>query len=67
MAHLKFKNKVKELRLKRGLSQSELGKLVGVTKWMIIALEHNKAGPSEETAKAISQVFKLPVNEIFYV
>lgn len=67
MPNLKAKNKIKELRLKRGLSQSELAKLVGVTKWMIIALEQGESGPSERTAEAISKVFKAPVNEIFYI
>ena len=41
--------KLKEFRLKKGLTQEQMAKLVGISKSMYEKLEYNQARPSLET------------------
>ena len=45
-SHLKLKNKIRELRKERGLSQSELAKLAGTTQNTISSLETGQYSPT---------------------
>lgn len=52
---------VKELRLSRGLTQEELGAMIGVEQPAISALERDAEKASEAHAQAIFQVLEEPV------
>ncbi len=58
-------NKIKELRLERGMTQEELAGGCGVTRQTIIAVEKNKYIPSLELAFKMSLIFKHPIEKIF--
>jgi putative transcriptional regulator len=60
-----MKNRMRELRAKRGLSQAELGGRVGVSRQAINLVENGKHGPSLSLAFAIARVLGLRVDEIF--
>ena len=63
-----MKNLVKEARLERQLSQTELAKLSGVSRATIIALEANKCKEYKvETLRKISKALKKAVTEIFFL
>ena len=47
------------------MSQQTLAEKVGVTRQTIIAIEKDKYSPSLEVAFKISNVFKIPLEEVF--
>ena len=47
------------------MSQQTLSDKVGVTRQTILAIEKNKYSPSLEVAFKISNVFKVPLEEVF--
>jgi len=57
--------RLKELRTKRGLSQTELGKLVGVTPSSISQVESNLIFPSLPALFKMSEVLSVQVNYFF--
>ena len=58
-------NRIKELRAKDNLTQSDLAKLVEVRRETIVFLEKGKYNPSLKLAYDISKVFKLNIEEVF--
>jgi len=60
-----MKNRMRELRGERGISQAELGGRVGVSRQAINLVENGKHDPSLSLAFAIARVFGLRVDEIF--
>ena len=50
---------LKELRLKRGLTQRELAELVGRDRSIITKIENGTTRPSVNTAKALGKVLKV--------
>lgn len=59
-------NQVKTLRFLTGeMTQSELGRRVGVTRQTIAAIETGKYSPTLETAYRIADVFGRPITEVF--
>ncbi len=60
-----MKNRMRELRGERGLSQAELGGRVGVSRQAINLVENGKHDPSLSLAFAIARVLELRVDEIF--
>lgn len=60
-----MKNKLKELRESLGLTQEQLGELVGTSRQAINAIETEKYEPSIWLAYDISQVFNSSIEEIF--
>ncbi|MBB4824202.1 putative transcriptional regulator [Sporosarcina luteola] len=60
-----IKNRVKELRARFHFTQGELADKVGVTRQTIVALEKGSYIPSLLLAMNISEVFELPIGEIF--
>ena len=54
--------RIKQLRKQRGLTQSELGALVNVTKVSICCYENGTRLPSLETLMDLSQVFGVSVD-----
>ncbi|MGR9049632.1 MULTISPECIES: helix-turn-helix transcriptional regulator [Halobacillus] len=58
-------NSVYLLRAERRLSQSELAKLIGVSRQTIASLESNKYNPSLVLAFKIARTFDKNVEDIF--
>lgn len=59
-------NRVREFReLNNDMSQAELGKMIGVTRQTIIAIEQNRYSPSLESAFRIASVFNMNIESIF--
>lgn len=56
--------KIRSERIKRGLSQEELGKLLGVTKVSVCGYETGTRTPTIDTFLKISEVLKLNPNEL---
>ena len=63
-----LKNKLKQFRFMNGeLTQQELAEKVSVSRQTIIAIEKSKFNPSMRLALLIARVFKVNVEEIFYL
>ncbi|WP_175059663.1 helix-turn-helix transcriptional regulator [Thermococcus sp. 2319x1] len=60
-----MKNRLRELREKRGLTQEELAKALGVTRQTIIAIEKGKYDPSLRLAFKIARFFNVRIEDIF--
>lgn len=60
-----MKNRLKELREKLGLTQEQLGELVGVSRQAINSIETEKFEPSIWLAYDISKVFHKSIEDIF--
>ncbi len=58
-------NRIKELRARHDLTQSDLARKVGVRRETIVFLEKGKYNPSLKLAYDISKVFKLTIEEVF--
>ena len=63
-----LKNKLKQFRFMNGeLTQQDLAEKVSVSRQTIIAIEKGKFNPSMRLALLIARVFKVNVEEIFYL
>jgi putative transcriptional regulator len=58
-------NRIKELRARENITQSDLAKRVGVRRETIVFLEKGKYNPSLKLAFEIAKVFDLRIEEIF--
>ncbi len=58
---------MKELREKRGMTQEELARALGVTRQTIIAIEKGKYDPSLKLALKIARFFGVRVEDVFEV
>ena len=61
-----MRNIVRELRKKRGLSQAELGEILGVARQSVNAIENGKHHPSLPLAFDIAKLFDLRVDRVFF-
>ncbi|MFA6376499.1 MAG: helix-turn-helix transcriptional regulator [Candidatus Paceibacterota bacterium] len=66
MAKTEFYTKIKDYRVKKTLTQEELGELVGVRRETIIFLEQGKYVPSLKLAYDIARVFNVSIEELFF-
>jgi putative transcriptional regulator len=62
---MKLKNKIREMRLKKGLSQAELAGIIRVSRQTIISIEKGACIPSTLLALRLSKLFGKTVNELF--
>lgn len=60
-------NRLKEIRLQKGLTQEFLAHTVGVTRQTIIAIEKSKFRPSVELALRLALALDTPLEEIFWL
>jgi putative transcriptional regulator len=60
-----MKNRIRLLRERKGLTQEQLGELVGTSRQAINAIETEKFEPSIWLAYDISNVFDCSIEEVF--
>ena len=58
-------NRIKELRARNNLTQSDLARKVGVRRETIVFLEKDKYNPSLKLAYDIAHEFGLAIEEVF--
>lgn len=61
----KVRNRIRELRTARNLSQGELADRVDATRQTINAIEQEKYAPSLELAFRIADAFGVPFEEVW--
>lgn len=62
-----MRNDVRELRLAKGLSQGDLGNVLGVSRQTVNAIETGRYSPSLPLAIKLARFFQLNVEEVFHV
>jgi len=62
-----LRNRVKELRERQNVRQSELAQEAGVTRQTIIAIEKGRLNPSILISLKIAKMLREPVDYIFYL
>jgi len=62
-----IKNKIKEFRLKKIITQQDLATNLKITRQTIIALEKNRYNPSLELSLKIAQFFDATVEDVFWL
>lgn len=65
-SHLKLKNRIKELRLEKGLSQTKLAEIAGTTQNTISSLETGQYSPSAYLSGLICLALGCKWEECFY-
>ena len=60
-----MKNRIRQLREEKGLTQEQLGEMVGTSRQAINARETEKSEPSIWLAYDISQAFGCSIEEVF--
>jgi putative transcriptional regulator len=60
------KNDVRNLRRSKGMTQEELGEMIGVSRQTINAIEKEKFDPSLNTAFKMSRVFQTTIEKFFF-
>ena len=66
MKELKLQNNLKDLRVKKKLSQQELATLVGTTRQTIIAVEKGTFNPSAKLALLLCVALDCKFENLFY-
>ncbi|MEY8700358.1 helix-turn-helix transcriptional regulator [Streptococcus ferus] len=60
-----LKNRLKELRAREGLNQTELARLAHVSRQTISLIERGEYTPSVVIALRIAAIFKEPLEKVF--
>ena len=60
-----MKNKIRELRKQRGLTQEELAEIIGISRQAINVIEKEKFDPSLPTAFKMAKLFKTSIENLF--
>ena len=60
-----MKNRVRELRTERGMSQGELAKALDVSRQTVNSIEQERYTPSLPLALALARFFATTVEEVF--
>ncbi len=63
---LRLKNNVAEVRKKKGLSQADLAKLVGVSRNTISSIETGQYEPTAKLALLLCVALDMKFEELFY-
>jgi putative transcriptional regulator len=59
------KNRIEEIRTKKGIRQEEFAKLMGVSRQTISSLENGRYNPSIMLAYKIAKYFDMSIEEVF--
>src|SRR5690348_5669125 len=62
-----LKNRVRELRTRLDMRQSDLAREIGVTRQTILAIEKGRLNPSINIALKTARVLREPVDYVFYL
>ena len=62
---LKLVNNLSKLRKEKGINQTDLGRLVGVSRQTISLIERGDYNPSVMVALSLAKVFDVSVEDIF--
>lgn len=62
-----LRNRVKELRSRLGLRQTDLADEIGVTRQTIIAIEKGRLNPSIVVSLKVARVLREPVDYVFFL
>ena len=62
---LKVRNRIKEIRLTKGISQIQMAEDLQITRQTITAVENHKYNPSLELALKLMKYFNVTIDEIF--
>ncbi|MFC5732471.1 helix-turn-helix transcriptional regulator [Cytobacillus gottheilii] len=62
---MKVTNRIKEIRLAKGISQVEMAEALQITRQTINAVEKHKYNPSLELALKMIKYFNVPIEELF--
>jgi putative transcriptional regulator len=60
-----MKNKIRDLRTARNMTQEDLAEIIGVSRQTINAIEKEKFDPSLPTAFRLARLFELQIEELF--
>ena len=60
-----MRNRIRELRAERGMTQEQLAKAIGVSRQSVIAIENMKYHPSLELAYKIAKTFGKSIEDVF--
>ena len=60
-----MKNKVRELRKQKGLTQEQLAEIIGVSRQTLNAIEKEKFDPSLPTAFKMAKLFEMSIENFF--
>ncbi|MBO7423325.1 MAG: helix-turn-helix transcriptional regulator [Oscillospiraceae bacterium] len=60
-----MKNRIEEIRNKKGIRQEDLARLMGVSRQTISSLENGRYNPSILLAHKIAQYFGMTIEEVF--
>jgi putative transcriptional regulator len=60
-----IRNRIRELRAARSMTQQELADQIGVTRQTVIAIEGDKYSPSLEVAFRVATLFAVPLENVF--
>ncbi|REG82041.1 helix-turn-helix transcriptional regulator [Algoriphagus antarcticus] len=60
-----MKNRIRDLRTERGMTQEDLAEIIGVSRQTINAIEKEKFDPSLPTAFRLARLFELKIEELF--
>jgi putative transcriptional regulator len=60
-----LKNKIKDYRKNKGLTQDDLAKVLGVTRQTIISIESGKYNASLQLAFVMSRFFGVQIEDLF--
>ena len=63
---LVLKNRIKEVRMEKGLSQAELAEMVGVSRNTISSIETGQYSPTAKLALILSLALERKFEELFY-
>jgi len=58
--------KIKEIRLEKGLTQTQLARLANVSQSYLSELEHNKKSPTVRELCKIAEALKVELSELVY-
>ena len=61
-----MRNRLRDLRKDRGLSQAELAEAIEVSRQTIIAMEADKYDPSLPMAYRLAAFFDVPAEDLFF-
>ncbi|MDC1317327.1 helix-turn-helix transcriptional regulator [Flavobacteriaceae bacterium] len=61
-----LKNNLKEVRQNKGLTQEELGAIVGVSRQTIISIERYRYKPTLELAMKLAEKLNIKIEKLFY-